>query len=208
MSYALTLAGIGAVHLVAAVSPGPGFVTATRVSVAQPRGVALAAAIGLAMAAILWACAASIGMHTLLVEAAALYRWLQLVGGAYLVWLGIAAWRHAGDPAPDPVTALSAMRGWEAFRLGLATNLANPKVVVFFGSIFVTLFTPETPGWVRLAALAIVAVNEISWYVLLATLFSSRVAQAAYRRAKATVDRLTGCVMIAFGAKLVLSARQ
>src|SRR5436309_6332294 len=119
------LAGIGAVHLVAAVSPGPGFVTATSVSVAQRRGVAIAAALGLAGAAILWACAASIGMHTLL-EATELYRWLQIAGGAYLAWLGIEAWRHAGDPAPDAAAATPIMSAWAAFRLGLATNLANP----------------------------------------------------------------------------------
>jgi len=38
-------------------------------------------------------------MHVLLAQAAWLYGGLKLVGGLYLVWLGIQAWRHAAQPA-------------------------------------------------------------------------------------------------------------
>jgi len=56
-------------------------------------------------------------------------------------------------------------------------------------------------------ALVIVAVNESGWYATVALLFSSRPAQAAYRRAKRWIDRATGAVMTVFGVRLILSAR-
>jgi RhtB (resistance to homoserine/threonine) family protein len=206
-SYLLALAGIGAVQLMAAMSPGPAFLVVSRVSVGESRRAALGAAFGVATAALLWAVAATLGMHVLLAEAAWLYGALKLVGGLYLVWLGIQAWRHAAQPLAAANESAVAMDAWQAWRLGFNTNLANPKVIVFFGSIFVTLFTPETPNWVRGLALVVVAINESGWYATVALLFSSRPAQAAYRRAKRWIDRATGAVMMLFGVRLILSAR-
>lgn len=206
-SYALALAGIGAVQLLAAMSPGPAFLIVTRVSVGESRRAALAAASGVAMATLIWAIAATLGMHVLLAEAAWLYDVLRLVGGAYLVWLAVQAWRHADRALPSATDDLACMSAWQAWRLGFGTNLANPKVIVFFGSIFVALFTTDTPGWVRAVALVIVAANETGWYVLVALLFSSRAAQAAYRRAKRWIDRVTGAVMMIFGLRLILGVR-
>ena len=206
-SYALALVGIGAVQLLAAMSPGPAFLTVTRVSVGESRHAALAAALGVATATLIWAVAATLGMHVLLTEAAWLYDVLKLIGGGYLVWLAVEAWRHADTPLAPGANSLAGMSTWQAWRLGFGTNLANPKVIVFFGSIFVALFRPDTPAWVRLAALVIVAANEIGWYVAVALLFSSRAAQTTYRRAKRWIDRVTGAVMMIFGLRLILGVR-
>jgi threonine efflux protein len=206
-SYAFALVGIGAVQLLAAMSPGPAFLVVTRISVGESRRAALAAALGVATATLIWAIAATLGMHVLLTEAAWLYDILKLIGGGYLVWLAVQAWRHADKPLAVAANGLAGMSAWQAWRLGFSTNLANPKVIVFFGSIFVTLFTPETPSWVRGAALVIVAANEIGWYAVVALLFSSRAAQAGYRRAKRWIDRVTGAVLMVFGLRLIFGAR-
>jgi threonine efflux protein len=206
-SYALALVGIGAVQLLAAMSPGPAFLTVTRVSVGESRRAALAAALGVATATLIWAVAATLGMHVLLTEAAWLYDVLKLIGGGYLVWPAVEAWRHPNTPLAPGANGLAGMSTWQAWRLGFGTNLANPKVIVFFGSIFLALFRPDTPGWVRLAALFIVAANEIGWYVAVALLFSSRAAQTTYRRAKRWIDRVTGAVMMIFGLRLILGVR-
>jgi threonine efflux protein len=207
ITYAFALVGIGAVQLLAAMSPGPAFLVVTRISVGESRRAALAAALGVTTATLIWAVAATLGMHVLLAEAAWLYDVLKLIGGGYLVWLAVQAWRHAGKPLAVAANGLAGMSAWQAWRLGFSTNLANPKVIVFFGSIFVTLFTPETPSWVRGAALVIVAANEIGWYAVVALLFSSRAAQAGYRRAKRWIDRVTGAVLMVFGLRLVFGAR-
>jgi threonine efflux protein len=208
MSYALVLAGIAGVHLLAVMSPGPAFIVSSRLAVTEGRTVALAAGGGFVLGAVLWALGAVLGMEVILTRAVWLYRGLQLAGGAYLVWLGIQSWRHAKEPVTVAVATGNAAMGLRrAFLLGLATNLANPKVVVFFGSIFVALFTPEIPGWVRWTALGIVAVNETLWYTLVALLFSAGPTQTLYRRAKRFIDRGMGGVLVAFGLRLLAGAR-
>jgi threonine/homoserine/homoserine lactone efflux protein len=208
MSYLLTLGGVAAIHLMAAASPGPAFVMVTRVSMAESRAAALGMACGVANAAVLWAVAASLGVGALLSSAAILFTALKLAGGTYLLWLGLLAWRGAGATGaagPGPVVR-QGMRPARAWWLGLSTNLSNPKVIIFFGSIFVALFAPGTPGWVRVAALAIVAVNETLWYILVALLFSAAPVQRAYRRVRGWVERIMGTVMLLFGARLILAA--
>ena len=64
------------------------------------------------------------------------------------------------------------MTGWQGFLRALLLQLSNPKIMVFFGSIFLSLLPAQSPGWLDGAALAIVAVNEFTWFALLALLFS------------------------------------
>ena len=135
-----------------------------------------------------------------------LYRALQLVGGLYLLYVGLQAWRHASDPILLPHLPSHQLTGTEAFRRGFATNIANPKVMVFFASIFAALLNSQWPFWVRLLMLSIIAFNETGWYALLALLLSTTRAQSIYRRAKVGIDRVAGSCMVLFGGKLIWNA--
>src|SRR5260221_9493695 len=145
-SYVLTLAGIGAVQLMAAMSLGQAFLVVTRISVGESRRVALAATFGVTNAALFWAIAATLGVHVLLAEAAWLYGALKLAGGAYLVWLGIQAWRHAGMALAPATSSTLSMNRWQVWRAGFSTDVAQPEGVVFFGGIFLAPFPAGTPG--------------------------------------------------------------
>ena len=46
--------------------------------------------------------------------------------------------------------------------------LGNPKIMVFFGSIFLSLLPQNLPAWMDAAVLAIVAVNEFACSVIVA----------------------------------------
>ncbi|MFM9785539.1 LysE family translocator, partial [Streptomyces scabiei] len=55
---------------------------------------------------------------------------IKLAGAAYLIWLGIDAWRH--PPALVTGKAAAAGAGFRIFRQGFVTNALNPKVALFF----------------------------------------------------------------------------
>src|SRR5690348_13872716 len=150
MALFFSLIGLFLVHLVAVASPGAAFLNVSRHSLRYNRRSALACAGGTAAASIFWAVAATFGLAALLSQAAWLYQTLKLIGGCYLIWLGIQSWRQAGSPVPEeldkaepdypPLTAV-----WQGF----SANLANPKIVVFFSSIFVSFLDPTRPGCFR-----------------------------------------------------------
>jgi threonine efflux protein len=85
------------------------------------------------------------------------------------------------------------------------TNLANPKALLFYGSVFAALVAPGLPGWARAAAVAIVTVDSALWHVALACFFSTPAAQAWYRRAKPAIDRGAALALSAFAITLVLA---
>ena len=195
------LAAVAALNLAAAMSPGPAFVLITRTAAASNRPSALKAAAGTVAASVLWAAAALLGLQVLLTQAAGLYRAFQVAGGVYLCAIGIVMWRHAADAMPTASGADTHVRG--AFTKGLLLGLSNPKVVVFFGTVFTTAFAPSTPAAVKWAALLVVLGNESIWYGLLALCFGSSLVQRRYRRVKASLERIFGALLLAFGVKLM-----
>jgi threonine efflux protein len=200
----LTLAAIGAIQLLAVISPGPAFLMVSRAAATKSRSHGFATGLGVAAAAVMWAIAASLGLDLLLDRFPWLYRALQIGGGSYLVWIGWMSVRHAADPLPmggesDPSSGLLS-----AWTTGLKAGLANPKIIVFFGSIFVTLLQPGSPDWMKAGAVAIVAFNETSWYAGVAFIFSIPAVQRAYRRAKAWIERGVGSLLGLFGARMVI----
>ena len=212
MSYALPLGILALANFLGIVSPGPAFIMVTRAAAGGSRRAALGLATGVAIAVTIWAAAASFGVVVVMTRFAAIYGAVQLAGGLYLVWLGISAWRaaRAGKDGPAAVPQGSGGTRGGYFRsilVGTALSLGNPKIVVFFASIFVALLPEHAPLWVRLAAVGIVFVQEICWYSGMAMVFSHRRVQALYRRANVWVERVAGTVLIAFGVRLLTLVR-
>jgi len=204
MEYALPLLGIALANLLAAVSPGPSVVLVVRTAIVGPRSAGLAAAAGMIVGSVVWAAAAIFGLALLFAELAWLYRAVQLVGGLYLVYIAVLIWRGAREPIALEGGNGGMRRPWRAFWVALASQLSNPKVVVFFGSVFIALLPAHAPAWVWAATLAIIAFNETVWYGALALSFSAAPARRVYARIKLWLDRTVAGVLAALGLKLVL----
>ena len=209
MTYLLPLGSLALANFLGIISPGPAFVMVTRAAAGQGRGAGLGLAMGVAIAASSWAAAACFGIVVLIAQFSSVYHLLQLAGGAYLIWLGIAAWRVSAhtapaETAPAPAAPVGVAR---SVLVGAMLSLGNPKIVIFFSSIFVALLPVHAPLWVRLAAVAIVGVQEVAWYVTVAFLFSRPKVQAGYRRMSKWIERVMGTVLIGFGARILSTVR-
>lgn len=210
-SYILPLAGLALANLLGIISPGPAFLMVSRAAAGRSLGIGVALGAGVAIAATIWAAAASFGIALLMTQFASIYGIIQIAGGAYLIWLGISAWRHSRAPmtaAPRDTAAPAGRDGIaRAVLTGAWLSLGNPKIIIFFSSIFVALLPHDAPVWVRLVAVAIVGVQEISWYTTVAFVFSRPRVQAAYARARTWIERALGTVLIGLGARIIATVR-
>ncbi|NIZ10312.1 LysE family translocator [Pseudooceanicola sp. HF7] len=183
-------------------SPGPAVLMTMRVSMTRGVHAGVMFSFGLAIGALVWACAALFGLAALFEVAPRLLIAMKLIGALYLVWIAIKMWRGAATPL--------VIEGAEPLRrsplrltlLGITTQLANPKPAIFFGAVFITLVPPHADPATFAAVLAVVFFNEAAWNILLARLFSLSRARACYTRLKAPIDRVLGAGLAALGLKI------
>ncbi len=185
------------------VSPGPNFALVSRLAVSGARAAAVGATFGIAIAALCYAILTMTGLALVLTQVAGLASLVRIVGGCYLVCLGLMAWRTAKSPETAPAagsTPGSALRG---LRMGAIVNLSNPKGIAFFVGLYAVAIPPGTASWAKLAILAGGFVFEIVWYGLVTVLLSTRPARAAYDHCGPWIERAIGTVLAAFGLRLI-----
>jgi threonine/homoserine/homoserine lactone efflux protein len=201
--------GIGAafvtalvVWLAALIAPGPDFAATVHASVGGSRRDGLGVAAGVTVGMVAWAVASLFGLHAVLLAFEGLGTVLRLAGAAYLTYIGVrllwAAWSGSAGHAMTVVSR----SGAGAFRHGLLTNLANPKALALFGSLFAVLVPADAPSWFSVGFLIAIVATTASWYALVAFLMSSAAVSRGYRRAERAIEAMTGVVFVGVGARL------
>ena len=198
------------VALTLTVTPGLDTVLVLRAALTRGRRDAVATAAGIVAGLLVWGAAAAAGVSALLTASQLAYDALRYAGAAYLVWFGarlvVRAVRDPGASAPTAPTAPTAPDpgpAWRAARQGLATNLLNPKVGVFYVALL-PQFLPA--GGDPLAAGVLLAgvhgLISAAWFAVLIGLAS--VLRRWLRRSATAriVDGVTGTTLLGFGVGL------
>jgi threonine/homoserine/homoserine lactone efflux protein len=202
VSLAAFLAFAGLV-IFAAVSPGPAVLMSARTGLTEGFRTGVMLALGIASGAVIWALAAMFGLH-LVFDAAPSLLWVLKIGGAaYLLWMAWHLWRDAKVPFVTQDSRPVPRSAFAAFRLGLWTNLANPKAAVMFSSIFLGTLDAATPVWVLGLLLAVIFAAEAVWNSLVARIFSLDRTRARYISLKTVIDRSFGGMLALLGVKIV-----
>ena len=198
---------IAIVHLLALMSPGPDFLFVSQMAVSRSRRQALFGVVGITLGIAVWAALALLGLHWLLQRLAWLQQLIALAGGLYLGWLGIALLRGALRPAVATTVAAPPPRSDLAtLRTGLLTNLANPKAVVYFGSVF-SGFLGDASAAARGQLWLLISAESLLWFALVALVFGIPLMRRGYLRLARGIDALAGVVFIGFGLHLLLANR-
>src|SRR5882762_8680087 len=124
-------------------TPGPDTVYILGRSVAQGREAGIASALGICVGSIFHTCAAALGLSAILATSAVAFGAIKLLGGVYLIFLGIKILldrqKHLSLP-PNFRRRTSAA----AFRQVVFTNILNPNVALFFLSFLPQFIDPSS----------------------------------------------------------------
>lgn len=206
MEYVSVLLAIAAIHLLAIASPGPTLAVVTSYSLRGDRRSGLLLALGVVLATLTWASLAAAGLGGMMARFPVIYRSLQIAGAAYLIYLGVRLLLAVMRPRDLPASATrpTAASGWAALRAGFITNIANPKVVAYYASLFGVMIPSGAPGWVFWAAAATAMVVSAMWWACVSLFFSIPVVSQAYERIKPKVDIVMGVILILLGLRLAI----
>lgn len=195
------------VGLLSGISPGPDFAVVMRNSLSFGRRIGVASALGIGLALGIHVTYTVLGFAVILQHSPRLFGLIQLLGAAYLLWLGQSALRAKkqpsglGDSASEKLAEKSFAAG---FRDGFLCNMLNPKAALFFLSIFSQFLTPQTPGWVRWIYGGEIMIAVGGWFVVLAAIISSRTFRRFYGAYRHWFDRALGAVLLFFGLKILI----
>jgi threonine/homoserine/homoserine lactone efflux protein len=164
------------------------------------------AAMGICLGCLIWGAAASVGLGTLLAASELAYTALKWAGAAYLVWLGLKLVLRPRGRFEVGGGATAGRDAWAALRQGFLTNILNPKVGVFYVT-FLPQFIPHgvevIPFSLLLAGIHVAL--SLVWFAALIAVTAPLGRLLRLPRGVRAMDRLTGGVFLAFGARLALS---
>lgn len=185
------------------VTPGPVVTLVIATGATEGPRAALVTVLGTTVGNGLLVGAIAFGLTWLLKSSVVVFEVIRWIGAAYLVWLGIQAWRHAGQAsdAPPPV-------GHVHFWRGFLVALSNPKTIAFFTAFLPQFVDPRLPAEFQLAVMCAVsvlmaAVLDSIWGIAagLGRAWFMKPARARLLR------RLSGTVLIGGGVWLSLARR-
>lgn len=197
------LAAFLVITTVLVITPGPIVTLVIATGAREGMRAALTTVVGTTLGNALLLAAIAFGLSWVVRNAATLFEILRWIGAAYLIWLGIQAWRHAGETG-----AASLPRGHVHVWRGFAVALSNPKTIAFFTAFlpqFVDSGLPVEPQLALMCTVSVVlaAITDSGWAV------AAGLGRAWFMqswRAK-LLGRLSGMALIGGGVWLSLARR-
>src|SRR5471030_165680 len=195
------------VALMITASPGPDNLMVLGVGMSRGRRQGMAFGLGCALGCLTHTLLATIGVSALLAASPIAFTALKVVGGLYLVWLGIGALRSRGGARVDGANALEESLP-RLFTKGLFANAINPKVVLFFLSFLPQFVIPANGAvsW-QTAQLGLVFTAQACVLFGLLGYFSGAVGKwiNGHPGAGMWLDRVAGTVFVGLGLRLIVA---
>ena len=191
------------ITVVLIIVPGP--IVTLVISTGATRGVraALTTVAGTTLGNAVLLTAIALGLNWVHAHADLLFNALRLTGAAYLVWLGMQAWRHAGEESERLKES-----GRARFLRGLLVALSNPKTIVFFTAFLPQFIDSRLPAGPQLAAMCVASVliagvSDCVWAI------AAGMGRAWFMKPARVrlLGRLSGTVLVGGGLWLLLARR-
>lgn len=205
MELMFVLASVFAVFIPALLLPGPDFVAVVRSSMTRGAAAGLLTTCGVSLGLGLYATLSLLGLSAILVE----FQWLtwlvRVLGGSYLIYLGIRlilSRPEAINVAEEPARS----RG-NPLLFGFLVTMTNPKAIVLFASVFATAVTASTPGWFLMVMVGLVVVSAFTWYAVVSLFMSSDPVVRRFQNARHWIERMAGVCFIGIGGRILADAR-
>ncbi|MFJ8651510.1 LysE family translocator [Streptomyces rochei] len=203
-----------ALSLVIVVVPGPSVLFVVGRALSRGRRAALTTVAGNTLGAYLLVVAVALGVGSVVERSAVVFTALKLAGAAYLVHLGVRAWRERGRPGAEFAGGAAAdgdQERWRTFRQGFAVGVTNPKTIVFFAAVLPQFADRDRGGVVVQMLVLGLVFNAVAlacdsvWGLLAAT---ARDWFARSPRRLSAVGGAGGLAMIGLGVTVAVTGRK
>ncbi len=191
------------------IMPGADMALVTKNVLAVGRRRAMLTIVGICAGCVIHATASALGLSAILATSATAFNVVKTLGAGYLIWIGVQSIResrNAAVAAPSSEPSKRARLG--PFLQGFLTNLLNPKVAVFYLTFLPQFISPGEAVLKRSLLLASIHIAMGFVWLTAYAWFIDRVGAVLTRpRVKMGLERVTGGLLIALGARLAWERR-
>jgi RhtB (resistance to homoserine/threonine) family protein len=202
---------LGIIALLGAMSPGADFVLVTRNSFVYSRKVGVFTAMGIGLGILVHVFYTLAGIGLIISQSILLFSLIKYAGAAYLIYIGWnflkAKKQKEIDKSAETSEVKKIISPLKAVGMGVGINTLNPKVTLFFLSLFVQFISPGTPLGIQIALGLETALIVGVWFVLIALMFSNNWLKVKIRKSGHWFERIMGGALILLGIKVALSTK-
>lgn len=202
MEYLSLILSATVINLFAAISPGPDFVVCARNSVMHTRQIGFYTGLGIAAGLMVHMLYCSVGIGLIIYNSPLLFSIIKYLGAIYLIYIGVMSIVSKSKEFELANNGIERISNFQALKMGFITNVFNPKATLFFLAMFTMIIKPTTPHWVVLIIFIIVIITAISWFSIVAVLFSHTHIRNKYLKNQTFINILFGILLIAVGLKV------
>lgn len=205
MEELVVLIGVFAIFIPALMLPGPDFVAVVRSSMTRGTSAGLLTTVGVSIGLGFYASLSLIGLSAILSE----YQWLtwtvRILGGGYLMYLGVRL--LLSRPDLIDIGNDDKVAGGNTLVFGFLVTLTNPKAIVLFASVFATAVTDHTPTWLMGLMIVLVVACSLTWYAIVSVFMSSALVVSRFRSAQHWIERAAGVCFVGIGGRILADSR-
>ena len=131
---------------------------------------------------------------------------IQILGAIFLIYLGSKilflkiSKRVINDKTKIPETTV------ESIFLGLTTSLINPKILIFFTSIFSQFISQDYSIYTKIGMALLAGIIDSSWYILVCYSISIKVVENYIKSKQKLIFLILGTILITFSFYLAFKA--
>lgn len=195
------------VHLLAAASPGPDFALVSKQALAGGRRAGLLVSLGISLGLSVHIVYSALGMAAVIAHSSEWMMAIRMIGGAYLVFLGIKGLRARprGVPVEALVTDRQRCDARKVVVSGFLCNTFNPKAPIYFLSLFTIVLSPDLPLQTLALYGAWIMIIQFLWFALVTLFFTRKAVRARFLALGHWLDRIFGVVMLGLGLRVLSS---
>ncbi|TCS38893.1 LysE family translocator [Reinekea marinisedimentorum] len=190
----------------ASLLPGPAVFTAIKNAVQFGYWRALKGILGNCTALLTLYCISAVGLGAIILSSVLIFTVMKVLGGLYLVYLGIKAlmnkggkMRMSGDVLREEVSS------FEVFRESYFVGMSNPKAIAFATALLPQFVDTAQPVVVQFVVLSLVSAGASFVVLALYAALAARVAdKISSEKVQKWFHRVTGGIFVAFGTALAL----
>ena len=196
---------IAIIHIFAVMSPGPDFAIIVKQSITRGRRAALTASLGIGTGILGHIALCMFGLSMVIAESNFLFNFIKILGASYLIYIGTMSIVRRSDIQDINTESSSEPSLFESFKLGLLTNILNPKATLFFLSLYAIIITDQTTIQIQALYGIWMAVVTALWFSFLSIALTNKAVLKRIQNISRKVQVGTGLILIIFAIKLLFS---